>query len=209
VDFRRPLLVVTPTLDGDVLSALAGADLELSGRELARHAGRGSPEGIRRAADRLVKQGSVTRRSVSGAHLYRLNREHLAAPYIEGLATLRIQLIHRLRETLATWDVQPRLALLFGSVSRGDATAASDLDLLLVRARTCDPEDARWRANVLELEQAASVWTGNDTRVVELSEDELTIREAGPWLLDALRDGIELSGDLGSLRRLLRAKSPS
>src|ERR1700722_20195038 len=72
MDFGHPLMVVTPTLDGDVLAALARADAEFSGRELARHVGYGSTEGIRRAADRLVAQGVVSRRAAGAAHLYRL-----------------------------------------------------------------------------------------------------------------------------------------
>jgi predicted nucleotidyltransferase len=205
MDFRRPLQVVTPTLDGDVLQALAHADIELSGRELARRVGRGSPEGIRRAADRLVKQGSVARRAAGGAHLYRLNRDHLAAPYVEGLATLRTQLIERLRESFASWGTQPRLALLFGSIARSDAGADSDLDVLVVRERACDPEDELWRTQLLELEQSATAWTGNDTRIVEFDEDELIEADPEPWLEDALRDGIELFGERRTLRRMLAA----
>src|SRR5579859_3021128 len=98
MDYRRTLLVITPTLDGDVLATLARGELELTGRELARQVRHGSTEGIRRAADRLVSQGVVSRRAVGGAHLYKLNREHLAAPFIEGLAGLRELLIARLRE---------------------------------------------------------------------------------------------------------------
>src|ERR1700689_3700105 len=97
MDYHRPLLTLTPTLDGDVLAALASADIELTGRELARHIGHGSPEGVRRAADRLAHQGALMRRTAGSAHLYQLNRNHLAAPWIEGLASLREQLIERLR----------------------------------------------------------------------------------------------------------------
>src|ERR1700694_1793409 len=156
MDFARPLLAVTPTLDGDVLAALARADVEFSGRELARHAGRGSAEGIRSAADRLVAQGVVSRRAAGSAHLYRLNRDHLAAPYIAGLATLREQLLERLRELVAAWEEPAVMAMLFGSVARGSAAAESDLDLLVVRHKDCDPDSPVWRAQLQDLSRSAT-----------------------------------------------------
>ena len=203
MDYRRPLLIVTPTLDGDVLAALARGEVELSGRELARHVGHGSTEGIRRAADRLVGQGTVLRRAAGGAHLYRLNRDHLAAPYIERLANLRGELIDRLRSALAGWSEPPRLAMLFGSVARGEASAGSDLDLLIVRPRAIDADDEVWRTQLVELERSVTAWTGNDTRVVEYGEDELTGLSEEPLFANVLEDGIELVGTRRALKRSL------
>lgn len=203
MDFQRPLLVITPTLDGDVLAALARADVELTGRQLARHVGRGSPEGVRRAADRLVTQGSVRRRTAGAAHLYRLNREHLAAPYIEGLANLRAQLINQLRAAVGSWTQPPKLALLFGSVARGEATAESDLDLLVVRERGCDPDSDPWRTQLLAVQRLATSWTGNDTRVIEYGEEELVDALDERLLQEAMGDGVELFGARRSLRRAL------
>jgi predicted nucleotidyltransferase len=206
VDFRRPLLSVTPTLDGEVLAALARADVEFSGRELARHVGHGSVEGIRRAADRLVAQGVLSRHAAGTAHLYRLNRDHLAAPWIEGLATLRAQLIDRLRALLAGWDEAPRVVLLFGSVARGEARATSDLDLLVVRRRGCDADSRTWQAQLMELSQSATAWTGNDTRVLEYGEEDLAGRRIEPVVEDALRDGIELLGSRRTLRGIVGSR---
>ncbi len=206
MDYRRPLLAVTSTLDGDVLAVLARAEIELTGRELARHVGHGSPEGVRRAADRLVSQGTLLRRTAGAAHLYRLNRDHLAAPWIEGLAGMREQLIERLRALLAGWEQPAKVALLFGSVARGEASADSDLDLLIVRGRNCDPDSDGWRSQLLDLEQSATAWTGNDARVLEYGERELTDAAGEPLLEEALRDGIELCGSRRTLRRAMRTE---
>lgn len=205
MDFSRPLLAVTPTLDGDVLTALARAEEEFSGRELARLAGRGSAEGIRRAADRLTNQGIVSRRAAGGAHLYRLNRDHLAAGAVQELASVRGRLFDRLREQIGGWEQPARLALLFGSVARGQASAVSDIDLLVVRRSDCDPDSEPWRSQILDLRKRASAWTGNDTRVLEYGEDELSAAAVEPVLEEALRDGIELAGSRRTLRRLLNA----
>lgn len=107
MDFRRPLQVVTPTLDGDVLSVLARADAEMTGRELQRVIGRGSHQGIRNAADRLTEQGVLSRRPSGNANLYRLNRDHVAASWIEGLASLPAQVLDRLRNAIDAWEQPP------------------------------------------------------------------------------------------------------
>jgi hypothetical protein len=203
MDFGRPLLVLTPTLDGDVLAALARADDEFSGRELARRVGHGSAEGIRRAADRLTAQGVLSRRTAGTAHLYRLNRDHLAALWIEGLASLREQLIARMRETFEGWEISPRVVLLFGSVARAGATTESDLDVLVVRSRDCDPDSDLWRDQLRDLQRSATAWTGNDTRVLEYGEDELAIGLTEPALEEAMRDGVELFGSRRTLRQLI------
>jgi len=203
MDFRRPLQVVTPTLDGDVLSVLARADAEMTGRELQRVVGRGSHQGIRNAADRLVEQGVVSRRVAGNANLYRLNRDHVAASWIEGLASLPVQVLGRLRDAINAWERPPVLVVLFGSVARGQATPQSDLDLLVVRPDGCEPDEPVWQEQIAKLQACGTAWTGNDTRVLEFGEHELTGGESRRVLADAARDGIELYGTL----RLLHSRT--
>ena len=207
VDFARPLLTVSPTLDGDVLTTLARGEVELSGGELGRQVAHGSVEGVRRAADRLVEQGVVSRRVAGGAHLYSLNRGHLAARYIEALANLRSELIERLRVLIAGWKQPARVVFLFGSVARGEASVSSDLDLLVVRAAGCDPDDEVWRRQLVELQDAATAWTGNDARLVEFNETELAAQPTEALMEDVITDGIELHGSRRVLRRLLTGAS--
>jgi Nucleotidyltransferase domain len=207
MDFRRPLEAVTPTLDGDVLRVLARADTEMTGRQIQHLTGHGSYQGVRNAADRLTRQGVVTRRAVGSANLYKLNREHVAAQWIEGLASLPEQIVARLRGLIETWAQPPILAMLFGSVATGQATPDSDLDLLVIRPGGCDPDATAWRDQLTNLEANATAWTGNDARVLEYGEDELERGEIEPLLKDALRDGIELYGSPRPLRRRARAGS--
>ena len=120
---------------------------------------------------------------------------------------MREQLIDRLRETVAGWEQSPRVVLLFGSAARAQATTSSDLDLLVVRCRDCDPDSEPWQAQLSALQRSATAWTGNDTRVLEYGEDELTGGPAEPVLEDALRDGIELYGSRRTLRRLIGSQA--
>lgn len=206
MNFRRPLQTVTPTLDGDVLTVLARADTDMSGREIQRMAGKGSHQGIRNAADRLTSEGVLERRSAGNAHLYRLNRNHVAAPWIERLANLLDEMIDRMRGTIAEWSEPPLMAMLFGSVATGAATASSDIDLLVVRPVDCDPDGLPWSRQLADLETSARSWTGHDARILEFGEEELTRAGAQPVLQDALRDGIELYGSRRALRKAIGAR---
>lgn len=203
MDFQRPLSVVAPTLDGDVLGVLAGADEEFTGRRIHRVLGHGSEHGVRKAADRLVEQGIVTRRQAGQAKLYSLNRSHLAAPFVEGLGSLRSKLVERLKELVGTWKKPPAVVLLFGSVARGDAGAESDLDLLVVRRLDTKEESPSWQDQLAALEREATVWTGNEARVIEYGKRDLADPDVRAVVEAALDEGISIYGGRPRLRRLL------
>jgi predicted nucleotidyltransferase len=207
MDFSRPMRVVTPTLDGDVLTVLAGAEEEFSGRQIHRLLGHSSEPGVRKALERLVDQGVVRRRRAGRAMLYRLNRKHLAATHIEGLASLRMQLVQRLRGCIDRWDPPPRLALLFGSVARGGAGPGSDLDLLVVRRSDVGEGAEAWQRQLAALELEAGDATGNDARILEYGERELADPDVRSLVDEALREGVELFGSRRSLRRPLERES--
>ena len=133
MDLSRPYSAVAPTLDLDVLTVLAGTTGELTGRDVARLARRGSQRGVQRVLDRLVQHGLVSTRTAGRARMYRLNRDHLAAPAVELVADMRGELIARLRELIRAWRIPPERAFLFGSAARGDGDTESDIDILLVR----------------------------------------------------------------------------
>jgi len=199
VDLQHPLRVITPTLDGDILALLAAGEVQLSGREIGRRIG-ASQEGVRRTLERLVGEGIVLRERAGNAHLYRLNRRHIAAPWIEQLGAARTQLIERLCEAIGRWRIRPVAAVLFGSAARGEASAASDIDILVVRPHRTDVDDPAWRRQVSDLESDAAASTGNDARVIEYSDQEVRrLWNDEPLLAVAAADGIEL---FGSLRRL-------
>ncbi|MEX1163819.1 MAG: hypothetical protein WEB03_09580, partial [Nitriliruptor sp.] len=73
MELQRPLAVVTPTLDGDVLCVLAGADATFTGRQVARLLPSHSQKGINNVLRRLTEQGIVTMAVAGPAHLYSLN----------------------------------------------------------------------------------------------------------------------------------------
>lgn len=209
MELSHPLRVVTSALDGDVLEVLARADAAFTGREVARLVG-ASKEGTRHALARLTEQGIVLREPAGAARLYRLNRDHLAAPAIIALVGLREELLQRLRQALAGWQPAACYAALFGSTARGQERPDSDLDVFLLRPAGIGVDHPAWDAQVAALAGQATAWTGNDTRILQVGLDELgDADEPGGVLDDVLRDGIPLTGSQSTLRRTLRSiRSP-
>lgn len=195
MQLHRPLAVVTPTLDGDVLGVLAGADAAFTGRQVARLLPDRSQKGIHNVLRRLVEQGVVTKSVAGMAHQYRLNREHLAAPHVIALSRLRDQLHERVADLVVAWRVPAEAVILFGSAVRGRMRPDSDIDLFVVRPSSGD--DDVWLDQVALLTERVSAWTGNDARVVEMTPDEAQDGLAeGDGVLLAIRDeGQVLFGD--------------
>ena len=196
MDLQRPFTIITPTADGDALSVLAGADRAFTASEVQRLAGRRSIQGIRQALKRLEEQGIVTATRAGNAVLFGLNRRHLGADAIIQLASIRDELIARLQEQLAGWDPACEYAALFGSAATGGMRPSSDIDLLVVRADSLDPDEPSWREQLGMPTRSVAGWTGNDPQVVELSQSAVVAQIDDPdsFLRDVERDGIWLAG---------------
>jgi predicted nucleotidyltransferase len=196
VELQRPFALVTPTLDGDVLAALAGADAEFTAPQVHTLVGAHSVEGIRKALQRLSEQGIVTTSRPSHAVLYRLNRDHIAAPLILGLSRVRETLLASLSTVLQSWRPKPVVAALFGSAVTGRMRPDSDIDLFVVRPKSVDADDLAWTRQVRELERLVVAWTGNDARVLEYAASEFGDDHDDPVVDDIRRGGIILAGAL-------------
>ena len=197
MDVSDPTRSVTPTLDGPVLAVLAAAGRPLTVGQIADVSVRGSEIGIRRSLARLVEQGIVRATVMGRNQVHELNRDHIAADIAIQLAGLRNELWRRFREEFASWRPTPLYAAVFGSASRGDGDAASDIDLLLVhepfpgekrparlsanlRAELADAlgqallvsDDRnalqRWDAQLDQLRDRVESWTGNRLQIVDM-----------------------------------------
>lgn len=209
MDLARPLTVITPTVDGDVLAVLARASAAFTGRQIHQLAGRHSERGVRNTLQRLSMQGVVIRERVGSSDRYALNRAHLAAPHIEALAHLRTEFLRRITEGLEEWMVAAEYAALFGSAARGDMRPDSDIDLFVVRSDRVDADDDRWRRQLSALALDMTAWTGNDTRVLELSASEARAGiAAGDEVLLEIRDeGVTLHGAMTYLTNVRRPRA--
>jgi predicted nucleotidyltransferase len=189
MNLSRPYAAVCPTLDIDVLSALANTTRPLTGREVARLVGRESHEGVREALNRLTEHGLVDRQEAGRALLFTLNRDHLAAPAVAILADMRSELIRRLRRLIESWDIAPIYASMFGSAARADGNTESDIDLFIVRPNDVDDNDMIWRQQLDDLADSVRHWTGNHAGIAEVAELEIPrLRADEPPVVRDLRD---------------------
>lgn len=194
---------MTPTLDGDVLAVLARSDATFTTGQLHRVLVDASIEGIRKVLQRLTKLGVVEATRVGNTYSYQLNRDHLAAPHIIGLARLDEELLKRIEDRLRSWTIPPVYAAVFGSAATGSMTVDSDLDLLLIYPTDADEE--LWRAQVDELVADVRRWTGNDTRPVEFADIQIG-RHHEPVLSDAAAEGLTLAGSRDWFVKQLRRR---
>ena len=173
MDLSSPISSVIPHSYGPVLAVLARAGRPLSGRQVARLVdGRVGRSRVNAVLAELTASGIVRCSSHPPALLYELNREHVAAPLVVGLADLRAALFHRMRESLGEWPVPPAALWVFGSAARGDGSVDSDIDVLVLRPDD-EPADDVWSAQLDDFSSKVGQWSGNSCSVLEMTRAEL------------------------------------
>lgn len=198
-----PLKSVTSGLDAAVLTVLARTATPLTGRRVAALSG-GSHTGVQPILERLTRQGLVLAQPGGNSVLYILNRDHLLAGPLLALTESRTAFLQRLRSHLQSWRIAPVHASLFGSLARGDGDENSDIDVLVVRPRPVDIEDAAWNSQLAETEELVHRWTGNALSWFELTEDGLSdaVARQEPVVDSWRSDAVHLAG--APLSQLLR-----
>lgn len=201
MDLSSPISSVIPSAYGPVLSALVRAGGPLSGRQVASLAeGQVSRARVNSVLSELAASGLVLREPHPPSILYQFNRDHVAAPFVEALASLRQELLGRIRVEVDGWATPAVAVWMFGSAARGDGSTDSDIDLLAVRPDKVDAEDAVWRAQLSQLADDVQAWSGNVCEILELSRTELAENaNAGQRLAsDLRREAVHLGGALPS-----------
>ncbi|GEP40363.1 hypothetical protein NPS01_40260 [Nocardioides psychrotolerans] len=212
MDLSHPLSSVIPSAHGPVLTVLARTSEPLSGRKVAELTdGRVSQRRANDILGELATAGVALCEDRPPSKLYRLNHEHVAAPGILALIDMWGALLQRIRHEIATWEIQPGAACLFGSAARGAATAGSDIDLLLVRSDQGEArvDDPRWLDQVEQLVSHVHAWSGNECEILELSLDELerSVLDNDRLVVDLRQDAIVLAGK--DVRDLMRRTKPA
>jgi len=103
--------------------------------DLAKRLGR-TPSTLQRPLDSLVAAG-ILQKSTDGNRVY--YARHLDCPILpelRGMLIKTVGLVDVLRAELAPLAKRLRVAFVYGSMARGEATSESDVDLLVVGAAT-------------------------------------------------------------------------
>ena len=81
-------------------------------------------------------------------------------------------------------------------------TVNSDLDVFLVRHQ--DTSDTLWASQVDDLAATVTRWTGNDTRIVDYTIEDLRAASAEPMVRDVVEQGLTVAGSRPWLLKQLR-----
>lgn len=189
MQLQNPLRAICPTLEADVLAALAGGGHHTPGMLVRESGVRASVSGVRRCLERLRDTGIVEACGVGNRMEFALNTEHMMAPLVMEATRGTSRFVRKLGEQISRWDQQPLQVTLFGSAARGEMRTESDIDLLFI---VPDGANDRLYLAIDELATYAYRLTGNDVRplVYEVSE----MRDA-PIFESVLREGVHISGD--------------
>jgi predicted nucleotidyltransferase len=205
VDFKRPVQAVVPGSQGRILAVLAETTGELSLRTIARLAGV-SPAQASRILPQLVQLGMVERREAPPTALFHFVHENIASLFVLGLSRSRDYVLGELGRRAGTLRVRPLSVVVFGSLARGEADEASDVDVLIVRPEGLDDDD--WSASVEEWRCSARLLTGNRVEVLEADASEVRrlLRSHKPLWKDIVQDGVVVFGtSLDQLKALRSA----
>jgi len=117
-----------------ILRFLIKTQAQLNGREIAKNIGLSHVK-VHAALKDLARQGLINIRSVGKSLIYWLNEEHflvkeILMPIFEKEAKILSYIVKTiLNESNKPW---PLSIILFGSFSKGEASADSDIDLVII-----------------------------------------------------------------------------
>lgn len=208
MNLNRPLTSLIPSLEGEVLTVLAGAETSFTGNQVQKIIGKYSSRGVRDALQKLCTQGIVIRRSAGAADLYALNEAHLLAGYIKKIANVRTEFLDSLARKVEAWEIKPDCAAVFGSTVRHDMTTDSDIDLFISRPAEVEYERLSWRRQLAELALTGEKWTGNHFQIFELSNSEIDreLKTEGGVIYSIIDDGVVFHGPKDYLSKLLEGQ---
>jgi predicted nucleotidyltransferase len=195
VDYSQPIRAIVPGVQGKLLAVLAETSAALNLRTVARLADVSIAQASRVLSD-LVELGLVERTDAPPSALFMLVREHVAAKAILDLLQARERVLDEMGRAAASLPVPPVSVIVFGSLARGEADRASDIDAVVVRPADRDEDDEAWASSIEGWRRAVGRASGNRVEVLEegMSEIGTRLRSEQPLWRDINRDGLVVYG---------------
>jgi len=106
-------------------------------RQIAREVG-GSAGSVQRELETLALVGLISRSKLGMQVFYEANRDHPTYPEMRSLIQKTMGVFQLLEAALAPLAGRIALAFVYGSLARGEESAASDVDLMVVGDATLD-----------------------------------------------------------------------
>ena len=186
---------------GAVLALLYGrADQSFYTREIAREVD-ASVGAVQRELENLSKVELILRKSVGSQVFYQANRDTPIFPEMQALINKTIGIFGVLRSALHPLSKRIVAAFVYGSVAREEATAQSDVDLMVVGKATLD--EVLSRLSTAEKGIGRSI---NPT-VYSLAEFKSKLAAGNHFLTSVLKgQKVFLVGDEDELRKVGRAR---
>lgn len=210
----RPMLpledVFGDRLNVTVLRHLAQVAGGVSGNGVARRLGL-QQSAVRKALERLVGRGVVTRTNVGRTAAYTLDARRevvrrVVLPAFQAEARLGERLRRALQRIAIALRPRPAAVVLYGSVARGAATPG-DVDLLVVLAQPEDEEAVR--AALLDAARPIETRFQLTVSPVVLTPAELRARADDPLVAAVATEGLVLSGRAPKPLHRLRVLLPA
>jgi DNA-binding Lrp family transcriptional regulator len=195
VDYVHPISAVIPGAQGRILDVLVETTAELSVRTIARLAGVSAAQASR-VLPELVDLGIVERREVPPSSQFRLVRSNVAAQALIALSRSRQSVLDQIGATAAALATPPLSVIVFGSFARDEATADSDLDILVVRPDDLDEDNEAWTGSIDGWRDHVRAIAGNPVEILEVSRTEVGTKLGSRSTLwrDVSRDGVVVHG---------------
>lgn len=189
--FGEPFGGLIPGARGAALSTLLRTGVPLTGRQVhAMLSDQYSLWSVQEALKALTRMGIVQTATIGRAGVHTINEGHAAVAHLRALADP----IAMLRAVIAgSVSSQVESVIIFGSISRAQATQDSDIDLAVIA-------DAGWTGRT-DLEDAVSNSMGNNCDVLVFTRDQFQqlARSGEAVVADILRDGLALIGAIPRL----------
>lgn len=161
-------------------------DREFSEREIASQIGM-SPNTVNLAMRGLRETNVFHFKRIGRTHIYSCNKQSILFPYLLGVFTKERSLVTSLLDSIKVVLAGAQLVVVFGSFSKDEETAVSDIDLLIVAN-----DKKAIRAAIERMNQDTIDRYATPISYSIYTKKEFTLNKDRPFIQKAMAEGVVL-----------------